>query len=216
METLTHEKLRAEGLPAGAHLLELVDIPARCRRRAAAIECVPLAKLPAVASRYSTLEPIVIHCERPGQYDEAARELGRLGHTHIYRFEGEIEELEPYAATLARPRPQPGPEEGREAPVIDARTLGSLLDERGELVHMFYIVPDATRCPLPTAGVTCLEPSQLQGLGLDYVACDRTIVLRCVDGVDCREMARAAHRAGFGDVRIFEGGYREIVWRKRL
>lgn len=204
MEILNQEKVRREGLPSGAHLVELVRDPSECALHPhfAGMDCVPVANLETVRDRFRTQEPILIHCEQVESCDLAAVELDRMGYKNVFRYEGRLEDLEPLMAEY-------------RAPVASREDIESLLKARPEKVHLINIVPDISQCPALVAGVACLEPPRLEE-GLKDLNRDDTIVLRCETGLDCQAMARTAREAGFSDVRIFEGDYKDIRWLERM
>ena len=205
MEILNQEKVRREGLPSGAHLVELVRDPTECALHPhfAGMDCVPVANLEMVRERFRTQEPILIHCEQVESCDLAAVELDRMGYKNVFRYEGRLEDLEPLMGEY-------------RAPVASRDDVEGLLKARAEKVHLINIVPDISQCPTLMVGVTCLEPANFREEGLKDLNRDDTIVLRCETGLDCQTMARTAREAGFSDVRIFEGDYKDIRWLERM
>jgi len=226
MEVLTRERISREGLPSGIHVVELVDDRSECALHPhfAGMECVPISTIDMVSNRYGTGEPILIHCDRPEGCDLAAEELGRMGYTNLYRFEGRLQELEPFvsgrpvgvAPEMATAPGWVAPGGVKEAPEISSAELESLLRERGNEVHLFDVLKDASQCPTVQLGVSCLQSDRLEEEGLSEVNVDHTVVLRCQPGIDCRLLARHAFDLGFDDVRVFKGTYSDISWQARM
>lgn len=222
MDIMTRERIRREGLPAKAHVVELVSDRSECELHPhfAGMECVAVSNIQVVSQRIPAQEPILIHCDRPERCNLAEQELSRMGYTNLFRYEGTLDDLKPFMAGWVAPEraTAPGyaaPEAVVEAPFISREALEALLDDRGDAVHLFSIVADRSECPTMMVGVTCLEPGQLEE-GLEGLNLDDTIVLRCGTGLDCQVMARRCFTAGFEDVRLFEGNYKDIRWTKRM
>lgn len=210
MEILTSEEVRSRGLPAGTHVVELVGDTSECATHPhfAGMECVPVGNIRTVTERFGRSEPILIHCDLPERCDMALTELERLGYTNVYRYEGRLEEIEPVMAGWAAPE--------LAAPIITRDALDALLRERGDAVSLFMVVRDSSECPTMQMGVTCVEERELEAEGLEGLNLDNTIVLKCGAGVNCQAIARRVFDAGFGDVRIFEGDYKDISWYARM
>jgi rhodanese-related sulfurtransferase len=218
MEILTRKEVIERGLPEHAHIVELVDSFSECEthRHFEGIECVPIQNLSSVADRYRPNEPIVVHCERPGRCEQAAEQLARMGFSEIFRFEGNIWDLEGVSrrgwvsagGTAATWTEAP-------APILSRSELEALLDKRGDKVKLFDLVADEQDCPAFKLGVKCLEPRLLKEQGLMDVNRDRTIVLRCQEGIDCQDIAREVRSEGFQDVCIFKGRFEDVSWTKR-
>jgi rhodanese-related sulfurtransferase len=209
MEVLTRERIEQEGLPEGAHVLEMVGDRDECQRHAhfAGMECLPLADIKEVRTHYDPASPIIVHCERPERCTLAAEELSRFGFTNVYHYDGELRDLETWVKAH-------GAAGEFEAPLISAAALESLLKARGHDVQLLDLHTEETRCER-MLGITCLEPYQIEDELKDRDRGD-TIVFRCAEGISNRDIAKALYEMGFRDVRLFQGSYSEISWIRRL
>ncbi len=212
MEVLTSEEVRRGQVPAGARVLELVSEGSECAAasRFSGVECLSVAEIEGVRSRFSAHEPILIHCRRPGECAQAARELGRMGYSNVYRYEGSLEELGPAVSGQAAAVPS------YAAPIITQDEVERLLQTSRERVHLLRVVADRGECQAAAAGVECVAVNDLVAEGLPGINREDTIVLRCGLEVDCQAAASGVRDTGFGDVRIFEGDYGDIGWLQRM
>jgi hypothetical protein len=204
MEVITSDEVRRQGMPGGAHVLELVTDASECavHPHYMGVECLPVRDIGMVKDRFAPQEPILIHAQRPESYTVAAAELDRLGYRNVFAYQGDLQELQSFMGAR------------EEAPRISQSELDALLTERAERVRLINVAGDPGRCAM-MVGVRCVNPAGLHEI-LGDVGRANTIVLRCEPDIDCQTLARATNEAGFDDVRVFEGNYQNISWLKRL
>ncbi|MFH0810058.1 MAG: rhodanese-like domain-containing protein [Pseudomonadota bacterium] len=209
MELLNREIIQREGLPADAHIIEMVSDAEDCQecRHFPGMECLPLTDIKYVPEHYDASTPLVIHCDRAERCTLAEEELGRFGFKNVYRYDGELRDLEDWMAAHR-------PAAGFAAPVISALGLESQLKIRGQNTKLLNIVTDASRCQR-VLGVTCLEPAAIEN-ELKGTSHEDAVVFRSEEGIDRRVISKALYEMGFKDVRVFEGDYRDISWLHRM
>jgi rhodanese-related sulfurtransferase len=223
METLTRGKIRREGLPVGSHVLQIIEDRSECvlHRHFAGMDCFEVQDVKEVADHYRPQEPILVHCDRPDHCRMAEGELNRLGYWNVFRYEGDVADLEPYVGL-----PEAGVVEELESEMegpllttepprrITTDELERLLRHRHGGVHLMDVVEDSRRCGM-TVGVDCTEPERMAEVVADWDEGD-TVVLRCEPSFDCGKVAGLLQDAGFEDVRLFEGEFREVDRSVRL
>jgi rhodanese-related sulfurtransferase len=207
MEVLSPEKIKREGLPGGAHVLELTSERAECaiHEHFAGVECLPIKEIGMVRNRYRPEEPIVIHCDRKERCTLAAAELDRFGYHKLYRYEGDLTDLKEHG--LREPA-------AAVAPVIGREELERVLRERTGRVHLLELVADPDRCRR-TAGVKCLEPAYFEEVLRD-IGRGHKVVLSCEFGIDCQAMAQVAREAGLSEVFVYKGDFADLSWLARM
>jgi rhodanese-related sulfurtransferase len=232
MEILTPEEVRREGLPRGAHILEVVSDRTDCAMHPhfAGMECIPAGELSSIRQHLSTKEPIIVHCALPGERcQKAENDLERMGYENVFVFEGNLADLKTEAGLEEVPIYGRGEavyieerevvtgvpfERPFEPPVLSTAALESLLEDQGDITHLINVVPDADACKM-MLGVKCLTPADIEDYLTDLNPSD-TIVLRCDENVDCPWVARRVREAGYYDVRLFQGDFKDISWLSRL